>query len=161
MPSHEYIANQTLFYKLLIILKTEVSNGTGWIKCLEWYVLNFVKSHSKYCLYLQNALEFFNWVFSRYKFIPLYLESETSVYAQLTVTWIGQVLGSIGTKGPETGTAYHAIFLVLKSSNSLRWLNILIQIGTNQFWWAPRLSIMFKHFLTSYQLERYPFINGV
>ena len=27
----------------------------------------------------------------------------------------------------------------LKCSNNLRWLNILIKIGTNQFWWAPRL----------------------
>ena len=26
-----------------------------------------------------------------------------------------------------------------KSSNNLMWLNILIKIGTNQFWWAPRL----------------------
>ena len=69
------------------------------------------------------------------------------MYAQLTITWIGQVLGSIGTKRPETGTAYHAILIALKSSNSLRWLNILIKIGTNLFWWAPRLSIMFNYFL--------------
>ena len=46
---------------------------------------------------------------------------------------------SIGTKGPQTGTAYHAILIGLKSSNNLRWLNILIKIGTDQFWWAPRL----------------------
>ena len=52
---------------------------------------------------------------------------------------IGQVPGSIGTKEPQTGTAYYAILIGLKSSNNLRWLNILIKIGTNQFWWAPRL----------------------
>ena len=48
-------------------------------------------------------------------------------------------LVSIGTKGPQTGTAYHAIRIGLKSGNSLRWLNISIKIGTNQFWWAPKL----------------------
>ena len=53
---------------------------------------------------------------------------------------IGQVQGSIGTKGLQTGTAYHAILIGLKSSNNLRWLNILIKIGTNHFWWAPRLQ---------------------
>ena len=52
---------------------------------------------------------------------------------------IGQVLGSIGTKGLQTGTAYHAILIGLKSSNNLIWLNILIKVGTIQFWWAPRL----------------------
>ena len=52
---------------------------------------------------------------------------------------IGQVPESIGTKEPQTGTAYHAILIGLKCSNNLRWLNILIKIGTNQFWWAPRL----------------------
>ena len=57
---------------------------------------------------------------------------------------IGQVLGSIGTKGSQTGTAYHAILIGLKSSNNLRWLNILIKIGTNQFWSAPRLLWLFK-----------------
>ena len=54
---------------------------------------------------------------------------------------IGQVPGSIGTKEPQTGTAYYAILIGLKSSNNLRWLNILIKIGTNQFWWAPRLNV--------------------
>ena len=53
---------------------------------------------------------------------------------------IGQVLGSIGTKGPQTGTAYHAILIGLKFSKYLKWLNILVKIGTNWFWWAPRLQ---------------------
>ena len=52
---------------------------------------------------------------------------------------IGQALWSIVTKGFQTGTAYHAILIGLKSSNNLIWLNILIKVGTNQFWWAPRL----------------------
>ena len=47
---------------------------------------------------------------------------------------IGQVLESIGTKGSQTGTAYHAILIGPTSSNNLRWLNILIIIATNQFW---------------------------
>ena len=29
----------------------------------------------------------------------------------------------------------------LEASNNLRWLNILIKIGTNQFWWAPLLKV--------------------
>ena len=52
---------------------------------------------------------------------------------------IEQVPGSIGTKEPQTGTTYYAILIGLKSSNNLRWLNISIKIGTNQFWWAPRI----------------------
>ena len=50
---------------------------------------------------------------------------------------IGQVLGSFGTKKPSS--AYPAILIRLKSSKSLRWLNILIKIGKNQFWRAPGL----------------------
>ena len=34
---------------------------------------------------------------------------------------MGQDLGSIGTKGPQTDTACHAILIGLKSSKSLRW----------------------------------------
>ena len=52
---------------------------------------------------------------------------------------VGQVLGSFGTKKPKTGSAYPAILIRLKSSKSLGWLNILIRIGKNQFWWAPGL----------------------
>ena len=48
---------------------------------------------------------------------------------------------SIGTKGPQTGTAYHATLTGVKSSNNLRLLNILIKIGRSQFWWAPRLLL--------------------
>ena len=46
---------------------------------------------------------------------------------------VGQVPGSIGTKGPQTDTAYHAIMIGIKSSNNLRWLNVLIKIGTISF----------------------------
>ena len=53
-------------------------------------------------------------------------------------------MGSIETKGPRTGTAYHRILFGFKSSKSLRWLNILIKIGTNQFWWAPNLNPTIK-----------------
>ena len=51
----------------------------------------------------------------------------------------GQDLGSVETKGPQTGTVYHAILIGLKPSNNLRGLTLLIKIGKNQFWWAPRL----------------------
>ena len=34
---------------------------------------------------------------------------------------IGQVPGSIETKGPQTGPVYHAILIGLTSSNNLRW----------------------------------------
>ena len=46
---------------------------------------------------------------------------------------IGQLLWSIGTKESQTGTAYHAILIGLSSSNNLRWLNILIKLGTISF----------------------------
>ena len=58
---------------------------------------------------------------------------------------IGRVPGSVGTKGPQTGPAYHAILIGLRSSNNLRWLDILIKIGTNQFWWGPRLDGCFRN----------------
>ena len=62
-----------------------------------------------------------------------------NTYGDKNVLRFGQGLGSIETKGPQTGTAYHAILTGLKSSNNLRWLTLLIKIGANQFWWAPRL----------------------
>ena len=62
-----------------------------------------------------------------------------NTYGDKNVLRFGQVLGSIGTKGPQTGTVYHAILIGLKPSNILRWLNLLIKIGTKQFWWAPRI----------------------
>ena len=62
-----------------------------------------------------------------------------NTYGDKNVLRFGQGLGSIETKGTQTGTAYHAILTGLKSSNNLMWLTLLIKIGTNQFWWAPRL----------------------
>ena len=49
----------------------------------------------------------------------------------------------------QTSTAYHAILTGIKSSNNVRWLNILIKIGTNEFWWAPRLQPDFINRLES------------
>ena len=62
-----------------------------------------------------------------------------NTYGDKNVLRFRQGLGSIETKGTQTGTAYHAILTGLKSSNNLMWLTLLIKIGTNQFWWAPRL----------------------
>ena len=49
----------------------------------------------------------------------------------------------------QTGTAYHEILIGIKSSNNVRWLNILIKVGTNDFWWAPRLQPDFINRLES------------
>ena len=49
----------------------------------------------------------------------------------------------------QTGTASHVILIGIKSSNNVRWLNILIKIGTNEFWWAPRLQPDFINRLES------------
>ena len=37
----------------------------------------------------------------------------------------------------------------LNSINILRWKNILIKVGTNQFWWAPILYVLI--FLSSFK----------
>ena len=58
--------------------------------------------------------------------------------------------GQLGPKGSKLAQLYHAILIGLKSSNNLRWLNILITIATNQFWSAPRL-IGFKFKLKVWQ----------
>ena len=61
-----------------------------------------------------------------------------NTYGDKNVLRLEKVRSQLGSKGPQTGTAYHAILIGLKSSNNLMWLNILIKISTNQFWWASR-----------------------
>ena len=77
--------------------------------------------------------------FTVYSFSIVDILFKRNTYGDKNVLRFGQGLGSIETKGPQTGTAYHAILTGLKSSNNLMWLTLLIKIGTNQFWWAPRL----------------------
>ena len=45
---------------------------------------------------------------------------------------IGKVLG-VDWERRRQCIAYHAIFIGLKCSRNLRWLNILIKTGTNKF----------------------------
>ena len=52
--------------------------------------------------------------------------------------------GQLGPKGPKLAQLYYAILIGRKCSNNLRWLDILIKIGTNQFWWAPRLYYLWR-----------------
>ena len=77
--------------------------------------------------------------FTVYSFSIVDILFKRNTYGDKNVLRFGQGLGSIETKGTQTGTAYHAILTGLKSSNNLMWLTLLIKIGTNQFWWAPRL----------------------